>query len=103
MHTKHKKASAVPTLAQMRPIILRIARAHGATNVRVFGSFARGEQKKSSDVDLLVRFRRDTSLLDHSALVVALREALNRNVDVLNDSGINPYIRHHILQEATPL
>lgn len=92
-----------PSLAKMRPIILRIAKEYGATNVRIFGSFARGEERKSSDVDLLVDLPKKASILDISCLKVDLEEALEHNVDVLTDDGINSYLQKNILSEARPL
>ena len=91
------------TMASLRPVVKRIARKHGATNVRVFGSFARGEQRKTSDVDLLVELPKGSSLLDLVGLKIDLEDALKRKVDVLTDQGISPYLRDRILQEAQPL
>jgi hypothetical protein len=83
--------------------ILRIAALHGASNVRVFGSVARGEAGPESDVDLLVDLERGRSLLDHAALKVELEELLNLPVDVATERGLKPTVRAHILQEAVPL
>ena len=55
-------------LKEKREEILRIAARHGARNVRVFGSVARGDADAQSDIDLLVEFEPDRSLLDHAAL-----------------------------------
>ena len=90
-------------LKQEREEILRIAARHGARNVRVFGSVARGEADEQSDIDLLVEFEPDRSLLDHAALWLELQEALGRKVDVVSDRGIKPRIRERVLQEAIPL
>lgn len=87
----------------MRKTILRIAASHGATNIRVFGSFVRGEQRKKSDLDLLVDLPADKSLLDIIALKLELEYALQRKVDVLTEEGISPYLRDKILGEAIPL
>lgn len=92
-----------PTVAQLKPIVLKITRAHGATNVRVFGSFARGEQRKRSDLDLLVVLPAKASLFDLVGLKMDLEERLKRKVDVLTDDGISPYLRDRILAEARPL
>ena len=102
-HAKRKTTAAPPTLAQIRPAILRITARHGATNVRIFGSFARGEQRKSSDVDLLVHLPDHASLFELSGLKIDLEETLRRGVDVLTDDGISRYLRDRILQEARPL
>ena len=103
-----KKACASPAekkraILRLRPAILRVARRYGATNVRVFGSFARGEQTTRSDVDLLVDLPEESSLLDHAGLKVDLEEALGRKVDVVLGDCIKPAIRSPILADAFPL
>jgi predicted nucleotidyltransferase len=91
------------TLESMRPIVRRITRAYGVQNVRVFGSFVRGEQRKQSDLDLLVDLPDDMSLLDLSGLKIALEEALHRRVDVVPSGAIKPALRERILAEARTL
>lgn len=86
-----------------REEILRIAARHGARNVRVFGSVARGEADEKSDIDLLVEFEPERSLLDHAGLVVELEELLGRKVDVVTEKGIYWLLRRRILKEARPL
>lgn len=93
----------LPSLAQLRAAVLNVARGHGVTHVRVFGSFARGEQRKTSDLDLLVDMPPESSLFDLAGLKVDLEEALKRKVDVLTVDGISPYLRDRILHEALPL
>jgi uncharacterized protein len=90
-------------IVRIRPIILGIAKEYGATNIRIFGSFARGEQTKRSDVDLLVDLPKGMSLLDHAGLQVDLEEALGRSVDVVPADSIKPLLRDRILTEARPL
>lgn len=90
-------------LAEKRDTILRIAEKHGARNVRVFGSVARGDDDSDSDVDLLVRFDPDRSLLDHAGLWLELQDALGCKVDVVSDRGLKPRIRERILREAVTL
>jgi predicted nucleotidyltransferase len=70
-------------LEMRRDHILRAADKHGARNVRVFGSVARGEVGPASDVDFLVKMDQGRGLLDLSALVVDLRDLLGRKVDVI--------------------
>ncbi|MDO9283116.1 MAG: nucleotidyltransferase family protein [Methylotenera sp.] len=83
--------------------ILAIATRHGAKNVRVFGSVARGEDTDTSDVDLLVSMEKNRSLYDLIGLQQEIQDILKRNVDVLTDRSINPYLQAQILQEATLL
>jgi hypothetical protein len=90
-------------LQNKREEILRTAAKHGARNIRVFGSVARGEADEESDIDLLVEMEPGRSLLDHAALWLELQEVLGRKVDVVSDRGIKPRIRERVLREAVPL
>jgi len=90
-------------LESKREDILRIAQAHGARNVRVFGSVARGEAVETSDVDFLVEFQPGTSLLDHGAMIAELEDLLGRKVDVAPEKMLKESIRDRVLQEAIPL
>lgn len=83
--------------------MLRIAAAHGAGNVRVFGSAGRGEQSGSSDLDLLVDMAEGRSLFDLIALSNELEESLEVEVDVLTEASLSPYLRDRILDEAVAL
>lgn len=90
-------------LRERRREILRIAAAHGARNVRVFGSAARGEAGPESDVDLLVEVGPDHSAFFPGGLVADLEELLGRRVDVLTENALHWYIRERVLAEAVPL
>ena len=90
-------------LKSKRQEILAIAARHGAHNVRVFGSVARGEAKHDSDVDILVEMESGTSLMDHVTLMQDLEDLLERKVDVVSDRALHWYIRDRVLAEATPL
>jgi predicted nucleotidyltransferase len=90
-------------LKSRREEILHIAASHGARNVRIFGSVARGEADEQSDIDLLVEFEPGRSLLDHAGLWLELQELLGCKVDVVSERGIKPRIRERVLREAVPL
>jgi uncharacterized protein len=90
-------------LKEKRDAILCICAKHGAHNVRVFGSVARGEADEQSDIDLLVEFEPGRSLFDHAALWLELQDLLGCKLDVLSDRGIKPRIRERVLREAIPL
>jgi predicted nucleotidyltransferase len=86
-----------------RDEILRIAERHGARDVRVFGSVARGEATENSDIDLLVSAAEETSPWFPAALVAELERLLGRKVDVVTEDGLYWLLRRRILQEARPL
>jgi uncharacterized protein len=90
-------------LERNREEILRIARRHGARNVRVFGSAVRGDADETSDVDFLVEFEPGTSLLQHGAMIVELEDLLGRKVDVAPEKSLRERVREHVLREAVPL
>ena len=90
-------------IQEKRHDILHMATEHGARNVRIFGSVARGDAGAESDVDILVKMDQGRSLLDLSALVMDLRDLLGRKVDVVSEDGLYWLLRRRILREAKPL
>lgn len=86
-----------------RELIRAIATRHGARNVRVFGSIARGEAGPQSDVDLLIEPGPHTSAWFPGGLVADLEEALGRRVDVVTEQGLSPALRERVLGEAVPV
>jgi predicted nucleotidyltransferase len=90
-------------LNENRTAILETARGHGARNVRIFGSVARGEEDEKSDLDFLVEMEPGRSLLDHAALLLDMEKLLGRKVDVLSEKGIKARIRERVLRDARPL
>ena len=90
-------------LRDKREEILEIVKRHGADQVRVFGSIARGEAHADSDIDLLVRPGPRTSAWFPAGLVLDLEALLGRKVDVLSEKALHWYIRDRIISEAVPL
>ena len=90
-------------LQKYRKGILRLAVRHGARNVRVFGSLARGEGSEDSDLDLLVTLGKGRSLLDLVGLKQDLEDLVHRPVDVVTEQALSPYLRERVLSEAVPL
>ena len=90
-------------LQAKREEILRIAAKHGARNVRVFGSIARGDADDKSDVDFLVDMEPGRSLFDMGGLLMDLQDLLGRDVDVATERSLKPRIRGRVLNEAVAL
>jgi len=90
-------------LRARRQEILGCAAEHGARNVRVFGTTARGETDEASDVDLLVEMQPGHSLLDLVGLWQDLEDMLGTHVDVLSEGGVSPFLREQIFADAVPL
>ena len=86
-----------------REEILRVAAGHGAREVRVFGSVARGEADEASDIDFLVEMEPGRSLLDLGGLQVELESLLGRPVDVVTVRGLKARIRNAVLRDAVPV
>ena len=83
--------------------IREVAARHGATHIRVFGSFARGTQQRDSDLDLLIDLAPGRSLLDLIAIQQDLEDLLGRRIDVVTTRSLSPYIRDSVLKDAIPL
>lgn len=83
--------------------MLALAAQHGAKRLRLFGSVARGTATDQSDIDLLVVFEPNRSLLDLVGLKQDLQDLLGHQVDVISEGGLSPHLRERILQEARPL
>lgn len=90
-------------LQDKREEILQLATRHGARNLRVFGSVARGEAGPESDVDFLVELEPGRTLFDLGGLLMDLQDLLGRSVDVVTEKGLHWYIRDRVLKEAVPL
>jgi uncharacterized protein len=90
-------------LEEKRTAILATAKRHGAQNVRIFGSVARGDFDEKSDLDFLVEMEPGRSLLDRASLLLDLEKLLGCKVDVVSEKGIKTRIRERVLREAQPL
>jgi uncharacterized protein len=95
--------SLADLLRSKRAEILAIAARHGASNVRVFGSVARGEDDSESDIDVLVDLEPGRTLLDQAGLMLDLEACLGHKVDVAVDGGLRDRVRERVLADAVPL
>ncbi|MFA5110597.1 MAG: nucleotidyltransferase family protein [Desulfobaccales bacterium] len=90
-------------IREKRQEILALAAKHGAYNVRIFGSVARGEADEKSDVDILVDAGPVTSSWFPAGLIIDLEELLGCEVDVVTERGLRPRIKDRVLKEAITL
>jgi len=90
-------------IRQHRDEILRVATLHGAGNVMLFGSVARGENTSESDVDLLVDVTGDTTPWFPGSLAADLERLLGQRVQVVIRRSMSPLSRDAVLREAVPL
>jgi len=96
-----EKSSGQRLSERLKEKILPILKKYGIKKAALFGSFARGEQKPDSDIDILVKFkdRENKTLLDLVGLELELVDVLNRKVDVLTYNSIHPLLKDYILKE----
>lgn len=92
-----------PLIETHRAAIRALAAKHGVTDVRIFGSMARGDETEASDVDLVVRPLPGTSLLELGGLLMEAQALLGRRVEVVSERALHPAIRERVLKEAKPL
>ena len=90
-------------LATHRAKLLAIAAGYGASNLRVFGSVAKGADKEGSDIDILVDVPLGTSLFQFAGLVIDFEEALGVKVDLCTEMQLHPKLKNRILAEARPI
>jgi predicted nucleotidyltransferase len=90
-------------LTAIRSLSDAIKKDYHAEIVGLFGSFARGEEKASSDIDVLVRFDDEADLFDFVGLSIFLEEKLGREVDVVPHDTVRPELKEIIFKEAVPV
>jgi predicted nucleotidyltransferase len=95
--------TASAALAVHRESVRAVVSAHRATNPRVFGSVARGEDSDGSDLDLLVDPLPETTLLDIGAIRHELLQLLGVPVDVVTPGDLPESYRAHVVAEAVPV
>jgi len=84
-------------LSQLKKIAVPILRFKGVEYAALFGSYARGDDTQSSDIDILVRFSKPVSLLKHINVAFTLQDALHKKVDIITEQSLNrhlvPYVK----------
>lgn len=88
-----------PNLQRKKDVLVKTLRQHGVLRAGIFGSYARGQQKKDSDVDILVKTKKGISLYDFVGIKIAAEEVLGKKVDLVEYSLIKSRLREQILKE----
>lgn len=90
-------------ISEIKKKIISILKNYNVKRAAVFGSFARGEAKKNSDIDILVEFKGEKSLLDLVGLELELEKSLKKKVDVVTYGSLHPLLKDIILKEQVPI
>lgn len=99
----HREQGLPAFISAHRQQIQTLAVRHGARNLRLFGSCARGDSRPDSDVDFLVEAGPQTSSWFPAGMVLDLQEILGRKVDVVTEAALHPLMRAEVLAQAIPL
>lgn len=83
--------------------IVEVLKRHGVKKAGIFGSYARGEEKKNSDIDILIEPTREMSLFDIVRIELELKKRLKKRVDLLTYNGINHLLKKIILNEEVKI
>ena len=86
-------------IKKIRGKILPVLQRHDVERAAIFGSLARGKMREGSDIDILVEFKGEKSLLDLAGLKIELEELLGSKVDILTYNSLHPLLKERILNE----
>lgn len=103
INPSQKKRSVDEIRQDLRAHLPELRHRYGITYLGIFGSYVRGEQKKTSDVDILVEFDRPGTLLGFIHLQNDLADLLGVRVDLVEKNGLKPAIRPYVLGEVVPV
>ena len=90
-------------IKEIKKKILPLLKKNKIKKAGIFGSYARGEQKENSDIDILVEVQKGWSLLDLIGLEIELKKILRKKIDLVTYGGISPYIEQDVLKEEVKI
>lgn len=79
--------------------IVQLLSKHNPRKIGIFGSFARNQQSRSSDIDILVDFKEQKSILELIEIEMELEDALKRKVDLITETSVHPYLKDYIQKD----
>lgn len=86
---------------RLREMASQLDRDYGVSRIGIFGSYARGEARSDSDLDVLVEFRKPVNLFEFSRLKTYLSQQLNITVDLVTPAALKPLIRNEVLESVS--
>lgn len=89
--------------AKYKPQILELAKKYGVTDIRVFGSVARGDAREDSDVDFLIKRLPKTDLMDIGGFYSGVEDLLHTKIDVVSEGALSYRMRDRVISEAVYL
>ena len=95
--------TTIEVIQAKRDDVLQVARKHGVTSIRIFGSVARGDDSPENDIDLLITTVPVVSSWFPAGLILDLEALLGRDVEIVTEPGLNPLLREQVLSEAVNL
>jgi predicted nucleotidyltransferase len=87
------------TDSTLKKKIIRLLSRHNPKKIGIFGSYSRNEESKGSDIDILVDFNEQKSILDLIGIEMELAEELNMKVDLLTEGSVHPYLKNYIKKD----
>jgi len=93
----------ISQIEKHKEVILDVLKKHDVKRASLFGSIVREEMTIDSDIDLIIEFKGDKSLLDLAALQIELEETLRLKVDILTYNSIHPLLKNQILAEQVEI
>ena len=100
---EERQKQMVNSLEEVKKLAIPVLKRYNIKKAAVFGSFARGDAKENSDIDLLVKYKEGTSLFDVVRLQNDLETVLGRKVDLVSYDFIDKYIKERVLKESISL
>lgn len=97
------QAQITPTVQELQKKIVPLLKQARVKRAALFGSYVRGDNTRDSDIDILIAFPSDATLLDFAHLKRTLEEELQKEVDIVSYNGISPLLRDSILNNQYPI